>query len=309
MEHGKNLLASFLVAGATTNMAPACGYTASNNELLIAQGYGWQSQPGGTADSALPFIAQSSGPSLGQTGTTSSSQPGSTQPGAMLYAQMQQQMQAAQPATDQAAAGSAAGSQTLAPGYAGYGTTPPSVSGNGTATLAPTDATAAGGMSAGIPSGAMPSGAMPAPMQPSADIPAGSIASPSILEPPGENAPPSRGFAKGPAQRRPLTKGTADDAADEQGSAPEPEPPRLDTPMHRAVAYLHGRDYAGCLAELDQVLRTSPNNAQAHYMKGVVYVLTRHFSQAAQEYRKAVDISPDSDVGKLARNGLSKLVQ
>jgi Tfp pilus assembly protein PilF len=77
--------------------------------------------------------------------------------------------------------------------------------------------------------------------------------------------------------------------------------------MRRALADLKMGQYDACLTKLDKILETDPHNAQAHYLKAVVYVSTRHFSQAAVAYRSAIEYSLDPQLSALAQKGLAKL--
>ena len=77
--------------------------------------------------------------------------------------------------------------------------------------------------------------------------------------------------------------------------------------MRRALLDLKTAQYDQCLAKLDQILSQDPHNAQAHYLKAVVYVMTRHYSQAAAEYRETLKNNPGPDLGERARSGLAKL--
>lgn len=87
------------------------------------------------------------------------------------------------------------------------------------------------------------------------------------------------------------------------------EPVRPDSPLRRALTFLHQRHYEESLAELSKVLANSPNNAQAHYLKAVILVELRRYAAAQEEYKQTIKSDPDSGVAKLAEAGLLKLAK
>jgi cytochrome c-type biogenesis protein CcmH/NrfG len=58
---------------------------------------------------------------------------------------------------------------------------------------------------------------------------------------------------------------------------------------------------------LNQILQSDPGNSQAHYLKAVAFVMTRHYSQASDEYRQCLRLNPAPDIANRARVGLAKL--
>jgi hypothetical protein len=80
-----------------------------------------------------------------------------------------------------------------------------------------------------------------------------------------------------------------------------------DTPIRRALADLHSHCYDQCVTKLDAILEQDPHNAQAHYMKGVAFVMTRHYSQAVSEYQSALKYSTNPEITRMAQAGLTKL--
>ena len=96
-------------------------------------------------------------------------------------------------------------------------------------------------------------------------------------------------------------------SADREKRPLKAEAAKENTPMRRALADLRSGRYEDCLVKLNEILRSDPSNAQAHYLKAVTYVMTRHYPQAAEEYRNTLANSPDLEISKLARQGLAKL--
>lgn len=91
-------------------------------------------------------------------------------------------------------------------------------------------------------------------------------------------------------------------------------------PEHAGVRLLRGKLFRdeGLLAEATEeflaVLKSTPNNAEAHYLLGVLYQGSRQFEQAAKHYIKAIENDPEllsipsekAPIGILARLQLSR---
>jgi tetratricopeptide (TPR) repeat protein len=78
-------------------------------------------------------------------------------------------------------------------------------------------------------------------------------------------------------------------------------------PLKVAIQQLHIRQYDKCLELVDKVLQMNPNNPQAHYVRGVAYVMTRQYSKAAAEYREVLKLAPTGKIAQLASEGLRKI--
>ena len=50
-------------------------------------------------------------------------------------------------------------------------------------------------------------------------------------------------------------------------------------------------------------------NAEAHYLKAVLYVMTRRFSDARSEYETVLRNSSSADLTRRAKTGLAKLAE
>jgi len=95
-----------------------------------------------------------------------------------------------------------------------------------------------------------------------------------------------------------------------QSSSPGALPPvaaKDNTPARRALSEMRLGRYDQCLTLLNQIIQDDPHNSQAHYLKAVVFVMTRHYSQAADEYRQCLKLNPAPDIAKRAQDGLAKL--
>lgn len=83
--------------------------------------------------------------------------------------------------------------------------------------------------------------------------------------------------------------------------------PAIDTPMKKALLEMHLHNYSESLTQLDEILAKSPRDAQAHYLKAVVFVLTRKYEAAEKEYRLVLQSAPSEILTRKARAGLVKL--
>lgn len=95
----------------------------------------------------------------------------------------------------------------------------------------------------------------------------------------------------------------------EKQNAERPAGAPADTPLKRAVLEMQLKNYDKSLSHLDDILLTDPRNAEAHYLKAVVYVLTRKYDAAAREYRLTLENNPSQALSQKARTGLMKLAR
>jgi hypothetical protein len=137
----------------------------------------------------------------------------------------------------------------------------------------------------------LPGGIGPAPGAP--DATAGDTTTPDTNN--ADLSMPTSAFAKPPA------------SADDMTPSATPSPAITDTPMRRALSALRLAKYDQALTMLSQILQSDPGNSQAHYLKAVAFVMTRHYSQAADEYRQCLKLNPAPDIANRARAGLAKL--
>jgi TolA-binding protein len=137
----------------------------------------------------------------------------------------------------------------------------------------------------------LPGGIGPAPGAP--DATAGDTTLPDTNN--ADLSMPTSPFAKPPA------------SADDMAPSATPSPAIADTPIRRALSALRLAKYDQALTMLSQILQSDPGNSQAHYLKAVAFVMTRHYSQAADEYRQCLKLNPATDIANRARAGLAKL--
>ncbi len=81
------------------------------------------------------------------------------------------------------------------------------------------------------------------------------------------------------------------------------------TPLKKAMLEMHLRNYDKSLSQLDDIITTTPKSAEAHYLKAVIYVLTRKYDAAASEYNLVLKNDPSTALSKKARLGLTKLAR
>jgi tetratricopeptide (TPR) repeat protein len=77
--------------------------------------------------------------------------------------------------------------------------------------------------------------------------------------------------------------------------------------LRQAMFELNAKQYGQCMATLSKVLSNNPNNPQAHYLKAVCNVMQRQYGDAASEYKEVLRLTPDSDLGRRAAEGLRKI--
>lgn len=92
-------------------------------------------------------------------------------------------------------------------------------------------------------------------------------------------------------------------------NAARPASVAADTPLKKALLQLQLRNYDKSLTLLDEIITTNPKNAEAHYLKAVIFVLTRKYDAAANEYRLVLKNDPSPTLSQKARTGLTKLAR
>ncbi|GEM_PF-2788129 len=78
-------------------------------------------------------------------------------------------------------------------------------------------------------------------------------------------------------------------------------------PVREAVFELNQKQYNQSLSTLNRLLAANPNHPQARYVRAVVNVMMRNYPAAAQDYREVIRLSPNSDLGRRAAEGLKKI--
>lgn len=84
-------------------------------------------------------------------------------------------------------------------------------------------------------------------------------------------------------------------------------PKRSDVRFALAVIYYHKQDYSKCEDENKQVLSFDPNNQMALYNLGAVAATRGEVNKAKEFWNKVIEINPENETGKLAKESLSKL--
>lgn len=78
-------------------------------------------------------------------------------------------------------------------------------------------------------------------------------------------------------------------------------------PIRDAMFQLNARAYDKSLDTLNRLLLSNPNHPQGHYLRAVVYVMMRRYPDAAREYKEVIRLTPSSDLGRRASEGLKKI--
>jgi len=64
--------------------------------------------------------------------------------------------------------------------------------------------------------------------------------------------------------------------------------------LNRALIHVRRRDFERALGDADDAVRTSPRYAAAHRIRGYVYGFLDQYEDAIADYKKAVELNPDS---------------
>lgn len=77
--------------------------------------------------------------------------------------------------------------------------------------------------------------------------------------------------------------------------------------LRSVVFNLRMGNYDTCLKDLNVLLITEPNNAEAHYLEAVALVGMRRYDEAAKQYKEVLNLQPQGKLATLATSGLAKL--
>lgn len=137
------------------------------------------------------------------------------------------------------------------------------------------------------------------------------------IPPPAPPAPvvPPAGQPAQPVKPKPKAAETKKKAPDKKNSAKSgvkaksapPAPPPVYNPLKDALFNINLGQYQTSIDVVNKVLENDPNNAEAHYIKAVALVFLQKFSDAAEEYRKVMVITPNSELGQRAEEGLKRI--
>ena len=82
---------------------------------------------------------------------------------------------------------------------------------------------------------------------------------------------------------------------------------QVSTPLQAVMLRISNGDYVAALKFSDPLVLSTPRDAQIHYLRGICFTKLKNYDKARQAYKQAVDLSPDSQTGSLAKKGLEKL--
>jgi tetratricopeptide (TPR) repeat protein len=85
------------------------------------------------------------------------------------------------------------------------------------------------------------------------------------------------------------------------------DPRRADIRFSLAVIYYNKQDFVKCENENNLVLKYDPKNQMALYNLGAVAATRGEVVKAKDFWNQVIEINPDSETGKLAKESLTKL--
>lgn len=94
-----------------------------------------------------------------------------------------------------------------------------------------------------------------------------------------------------------MSQGRQEEAAQILLSGSEIDPEGVDNVIYRkqlATLYLDMNDASKALEQLDQVIERNPKDAEAHYLRGQIYLLEGNGQKAVAEFRQVVRDNPES---------------
>ena len=81
----------------------------------------------------------------------------------------------------------------------------------------------------------------------------------------------------------------------------EKNPANADARVDMGVCYYNLKNYPTAIAEMKKALEYSPRHQIAHLNLGIVNLTAGNLEDSKNWFQKAVDIDPDSEVGKRAK--------
>src|SRR5262249_23781824 len=97
-----------------------------------------------------------------------------------------------------------------------------------------------------------------------------------------------------------------DDAKAENRPATDRSQGKYD-PLREAAFLMNAKQYNQSLDTLNKVLAVNGNNPQARYLRAVVHVMLRQYGEAATDYQQVIKLSPGTELGKRAVEGLKRI--
>jgi cytochrome c-type biogenesis protein CcmH/NrfG len=105
-----------------------------------------------------------------------------------------------------------------------------------------------------------------------------------------------------------IRRGEWPKARAQYAKAVELQPGAVDLRIRLAMTYWHGGEQARGLAQLDEAIRLDPTQVDAHFYKAVLLAgQTDQRMEAAAEFRKVIEIAPESTYARQARAELEKM--
>ncbi|MCE1245397.1 MAG: tetratricopeptide repeat protein [Firmicutes bacterium] len=77
--------------------------------------------------------------------------------------------------------------------------------------------------------------------------------------------------------------------------------------MAKGNADLMSKNYDSAIANYTKVIQADPKNAEAYFQRAKAYNFKDEVEKAKADFKKVVELSPDSEQGKKAKQMLNKL--
>lgn len=120
----------------------------------------------------------------------------------------------------------------------------------------------------------------------------------------GTNEPPAESKGENEGEEKPnLEDKISSDAEQERADKTHT---KYD-PVREALLHIQLGQYQDSMSLLNKILALNPRDVRAHYLKAMTHVLMRDYITADQEYRLVMSLSPNSQLSRMAEQGLRKL--
>ena len=121
---------------------------------------------------------------------------------------------------------------------------------------------------------------------------------------------PARSQQTETSAEEPGTGGTASETQQAETEPDTIQPGKTPlSPLNSALEDVKAGFYPHALSTVDQILKTNPENADAHYLKAIILVYKHDFAIAKNEYQATIKYSHSDQLKERARAGLEKLTR
>jgi tetratricopeptide (TPR) repeat protein len=127
-----------------------------------------------------------------------------------------------------------------------------------------------------------------------------------------ENAQPKENQEKGKetAKEKQDSKNSDGKSSETAKKAPSSGPSsNAMSPVQEALFLIQAKKYQDSLSVLSPIIGKNSNNLDARYLMAISYVAMRKYPEAAEQYKKIIEIAPNSKQAALSVEGLRKIGQ